>query len=600
MANARARQPLFLLKGELLGSGGYSKVYRAKESGTGRTVALKQSRASLRVRRTLLQHEARVLKILAGHSTIPEVFGYGRIKHFELLAMQPLYQSLGELINETGPLPLAVVWDIVDQLLCSLDHIHGCGIVHRDVKPGNILLKLPGQWQLCLIDFGLSYRPKIPKKNQKVLDGLDGPVNVFGTLPFASLNAHRTSDLNFGDDLESLAYTLIFLLRGSLPWCHYTRHGSLIGRLRQVYEQKKSYSGQRLASGLPEEFGSLVDYARSLPASMVPDHAEWQKRFRRHQCQPQTPVSALCAKPIVGSDSFTQPSPPVEIGQLIVAQVMSAVSIEGCSAQAGHEGSYIHDTSLTSQEWSTLPKPGVVIDVGWDSRARLYNFTLVAVGQPQQGIGALDLPNVPIVGPKSGDTKLGDAILSVEPNWPLEHSYCYAFKNPVTFYCLPSQVPITAFWRTNASGAALLGSKLHTRHNPLEFYRELNSSNPDVRHSVRMRRSHVKIYASILPLTPEHVEDASKICWHSNRAWFDECVKISRRRDLDDGRWWTRALFKPGYEAFDNQDDISDSYREDDYEDWDPQQERSNSLTLTTETREQDVVSELLDEIVLV
>ena len=103
-----------------------------------------------------------------------------------------------------------------------------------------------------------------------------------------------------------------------------------------------------------------------------------------------------------------------------------------------------------------------------------------------------------------------------------------------------------------------------------------------------MRRSHAKIYASFLPLIPEHVEHASEISWYSNRAWFEECVKFSRRHDLDNGRWWTRSFFKPGREALGNKDELSYSYREDDYSDWDPQQERSESHTLSTEFAEQD------------
>lgn len=77
--------------------------------------------------------------------------------------------------------------------LGSLDHIHSYGLVHRDIKPSNILLKISGTWQLCVIDFGLSYMPKTSSKNQKALSGLGGLVNVFGTLPYASLTAHRTS-----------------------------------------------------------------------------------------------------------------------------------------------------------------------------------------------------------------------------------------------------------------------------------------------------------------------------------------------------------------------------------------------------------------------
>lgn len=104
------------------------------------------------------------------------------------------------------------------------------------------------------------------------------------------------SDLSFRDDLESLAYTLVSLLRGTLPWSPYTNHGSIRGRLRQIHEQKKSYTGQRLALGIPPEFGMLVDYARSLSFDTLPDYAEWRRRFR--QCPSQWPSdSDVATKP---------------------------------------------------------------------------------------------------------------------------------------------------------------------------------------------------------------------------------------------------------------------------------------------------------------
>ncbi|KZT03986.1 kinase-like protein, partial [Laetiporus sulphureus 93-53] len=254
---------------------------------SGRAVALKKSRVSLRVKRTLLQHETSVLKLLSGHPSIPQVFAYGRIDHFELLSMQLLHRSLGDVVEHSGPLPLTTVLDVTDQLLAALDHMHSHGVVHRDIKPDNILLQIPSSSQVCLIDFGLACRPaKVDRAKQPRPPNSGGPVSIFGTLPYASLNAHQGLDLSYRDDLESLAYTLLFLLRGSLPWSRYTEHGTTLGRLRQVHEQKKVHDGHRLASGLPAEFGLLVDYARSLSAGEVPDYAAWRLKFK--QCTDHT------------------------------------------------------------------------------------------------------------------------------------------------------------------------------------------------------------------------------------------------------------------------------------------------------------------------
>ena len=87
---------------------------------TGRVVALKQVRAPLRVNRTLLQHEARILQLVQGHPAIPVIYGYGRLKHFEFLAME----LLGPSIREKWPgslasIPLKTVISVVQQTVRS-------------------------------------------------------------------------------------------------------------------------------------------------------------------------------------------------------------------------------------------------------------------------------------------------------------------------------------------------------------------------------------------------------------------------------------------------------------------------------------------------
>ena len=84
-------------------------------------------------------------------------------------------------------------------------------------------------------------------------------------------------DLAPRDDLKSLAYTLVFLLRGSLPRSHYAHHGTTLGRLRQVLEQKKAQSGAQLTKGCPPVVGELLDYARSLGYDDAPDYQKFRQ-----------------------------------------------------------------------------------------------------------------------------------------------------------------------------------------------------------------------------------------------------------------------------------------------------------------------------------
>lgn len=92
-------------------------VYRAREASTGQVMALKKSRVSLNLKRTALGYEAMVLRLLAGHRSIPTVFAYGRLTHFEYIAMELLGPSLGEVFQEQGKLTLTFVLDIADQMV---------------------------------------------------------------------------------------------------------------------------------------------------------------------------------------------------------------------------------------------------------------------------------------------------------------------------------------------------------------------------------------------------------------------------------------------------------------------------------------------------
>jgi hypothetical protein len=82
-----------------------------------RLFAVKKSRVSLRVQRTILKHESHVLLLLQGHPAIPVLYGYGRFKHFEYIAMEQLGSTLTKLHPSPYGLPLVTVLLIADQMV---------------------------------------------------------------------------------------------------------------------------------------------------------------------------------------------------------------------------------------------------------------------------------------------------------------------------------------------------------------------------------------------------------------------------------------------------------------------------------------------------
>ncbi|KIJ41982.1 hypothetical protein M422DRAFT_229492 [Sphaerobolus stellatus SS14] len=270
---------LAYIVGPILGSGGFSHVFQAEDLISKEEVALKKSRVSQRVSRTFLCHESRVLQLLQGHPAIPVLYGYGQLPHFDYMAMELLGPSVKQ--HATGRLPVRTVVRVVQQTLSALEHVHRRGFVHRDIKPENLLCCKNDLSKIMLIDFGISkrFKPELSKAS----DNPKKSNHVVGTLHWASLNAHRGIDLSPRDDLESLAYTALFLLRSNLPWRHHSH--SVREHPEQskahVEESKASSSGAQLAAGYPLEFGYLLDYSRALEYDQIPDYFDLSARFSR-------------------------------------------------------------------------------------------------------------------------------------------------------------------------------------------------------------------------------------------------------------------------------------------------------------------------------
>ena len=140
---------------ERVGRGAMSSVYRGYQSGLDRYVAVKVLPTYLSREPNFAARFVREARAIARlrHPNILPVHDFGQEGDLAYIVMQ--YVEAGTL-NEmlTQPWPLDRTTDIVSQIAAALDHAHGQGIIHRDVKPNNILMA-EGRWVL-LTDFGLA------------------------------------------------------------------------------------------------------------------------------------------------------------------------------------------------------------------------------------------------------------------------------------------------------------------------------------------------------------------------------------------------------------------------------------------------------------
>ena len=116
-----------------------------------------------------------------------------------------------------------------------------------------------------IIDFGLSKEFRDPRTHLHIPRG--NTLGLTGTANFASIQSHLGLELGRRDDLESLAYILIYFLRGSLPW-----QGLAFKHRDLVAKSKQQNSTRELCNGLPEELHTFLDYSRSLSFNDKPNY----------------------------------------------------------------------------------------------------------------------------------------------------------------------------------------------------------------------------------------------------------------------------------------------------------------------------------------
>ncbi|HEU5150697.1 MAG TPA: protein kinase [Iamia sp.] len=273
----------------VIGHGGFAVVYRARQIRLQRPVAVKvlDHTATGAAALDRFERECAAVGALSGHPNVVAVHDAGTTTDgrpylaMELVAGGTLAQRL-----EAGPLPVDDVLAIGAQLADALAAAHAAGVLHRDVKPENVLVGEDGTPKLA--DFGIA----VVADTHQTATGV-----VLGTVLHAAPEVLTGARATPASDVYSLASTMDALLRGRAAFAGPPGEGPIPVMYRSVHEPAPDLR----AHGVPPEVAALVEWGMAKdPATRIPDAAALRRRIeevRAHRAGGAAPPAAAAVVP---------------------------------------------------------------------------------------------------------------------------------------------------------------------------------------------------------------------------------------------------------------------------------------------------------------
>jgi len=231
---------------QLLGEGGMGAVYKAHDRELERDVALKLIRAELARNPEILARfkQELILARQVTHRNVIRIFDLGQADGFKFITMEYLEgRDLKVVLREKGKFPPEEAAKIILQICRALEAAHGEGVIHRDLKPQNIMLDANGR--AYVMDFGIARSAYLP--------GMTQTGALVGTPEYMSPEQAKGEKLDERSDLFSLGAILYELLIGQSPYHSDTPLASLWRRL-----QEKAKPVSEIDPSIPKPLSDIV------------------------------------------------------------------------------------------------------------------------------------------------------------------------------------------------------------------------------------------------------------------------------------------------------------------------------------------------------
>ena len=263
--------------GKKIGTGAFGEIFEGTDIFDNSSVAIKLEHNSVKYPQLLF--EAKLLKSIPG-TGIPVMHWFGIAGEYNAMVMDLLGQNLEDLYNYCAKnFSLKTILMITIQMLERLKHVHDNHYIHRDIKPENFLIgKDTTAKTIYLLDFGLAKRYRdeythihIPLKENR---------NLTGTARYASCNAHNGLEQSRRDDMESIAYVILYFFRKKLPW-QGLKCKDKNEKHAKIKEMKMSITPEKLFEGLPKEFADYLTMVKKLGFEDEPAYKSYIQMFNK-------------------------------------------------------------------------------------------------------------------------------------------------------------------------------------------------------------------------------------------------------------------------------------------------------------------------------
>lgn len=313
-----------LLKGryrlhERIGSGGMSNVYRAQDLEKGTQVAVKVLKEEHGQNEALVkafEAEARTGRLL-DHPNIVRMLDAGEEGGRRFIVMELARGiTLKEVLNEQITLDYEVCISIAIQVLMALAHAHAKRIVHRDIKPHNILMQSNGR--VKVYDFGIA---------QTIGCGSEGEdakrANVQGTVHYISPEQARAENAEVRSDIYSLGIMLYEMLTGTLPFT-----GDSAPEVAKKHINEAVPAPRRVDSNIPRALNDIVLRAtRKNPRLRYRNAQEMIRDLQRAQDEPDGDFVQVREERLASAPRNEEPISPDRVRRRLRAIILAVIAL---------------------------------------------------------------------------------------------------------------------------------------------------------------------------------------------------------------------------------------------------------------------------------